>query len=364
MTRVLVAEDERPIRELLVDTLVDAGYEVVATEDGGAAVEKALDGRPDLILLDVMMPVMDGFQVLEKLRESPMTENIPVIVLTSLPATEGERDAMQMGVTHYLSKPWEPEELELTIKVALRESQRLTEDEEELPKVIRIGDELIPLEKKLGGGIPIESLTLVEGAATTGKSVLCQHLTFGALGNGHKVAYFSSQLDAKSFAIQMNSIGLDVSKYPREEKLSLFSIQNPIPGEDAGSLLGALGLDIGYVAIEYDFIVVDNITELALSSQPQSIMAFFSSCKRACSQGATIVVVAQPYAFDSSTIARLRSLCDSHFSLRVGKIRDKLVRMLEVVKVDNVEPNRDNVISFQVEPKVGMRIIPFSQAKV
>ena len=112
MTRLLVAEDEHPIRELLVDTLVDAGYEVIATEDGGAALEQAMNGNPDLILLDVMMPVMNGFQVLEELRASPMTESIPVILLTSLPAAEGERDAMQMGVTHYLSKPWEPDEVE------------------------------------------------------------------------------------------------------------------------------------------------------------------------------------------------------------------------------------------------------------
>ncbi len=108
MTRILVAEDEKRIRDLLVDTLVDAGYEVIASEDGGSALENARDARPDLILLDVMMPVMDGFAVLEGLQESPLTEKIPVIMLTALPPSEGEREALQMGVKHYLSKPWDP----------------------------------------------------------------------------------------------------------------------------------------------------------------------------------------------------------------------------------------------------------------
>lgn len=365
MTRILVAEDEKQIRALLVDTLVDAGYEVIASEDGSAALENARDSRPDLILLDVMMPVMDGFAVLEGLRESPLTENIPVVMLTALPASEGEHEALQMGVKHYLSKPWEPEELELTIKVALREGQSAAEEGgEELPRVIRIGDELIPLEKKLGGGLLLESLTLVEGAATAGKSVLCQHFAFGALCDEHKVAFFTSEHDAKSFATQMNSIGLDVSKYAKEDKLSLFPVQNPSTGEDSGPLLAAMALDLGYVAVDHKFIVVDCITDLAASSQGQSLIGFFASCKRICDQGATIVVVSQSYAFDSNTITRLRSLCNAQLTLRVGKVRDKLVRMIEIVKVNNMDLDRDNVVSFSVEPKVGIRIIPYSQARV
>ena len=162
----------------------------------------------------------------------------------------------------------------------------------------------------------------------------------------------------------MSSLGLDISKYPKEEKLSFFSVQEPSAGQDSGSLLSALALDIGYVAIDHNVIIVDAVTELAASSQEQSIVGFFASCKRLCSQGATIVVVAQSYAFDSNTIVRLRSLCDAHLNLRVGKVRDRLVRMLEVIKVNNMELNRDNVISFQVEPKVGMRIVPYSQAKI
>ena len=120
MAKVLVAEDEQPIRIVLADTLLDAGYDVIEATDGGAAFEKACLEHPDIILLDVMMPVMDGFGVLKRLRETPSTEAIPVVLLTAVPAAEGERAGSQLGVQHYITKPWTPDTLELTLKVALR----------------------------------------------------------------------------------------------------------------------------------------------------------------------------------------------------------------------------------------------------
>ena len=84
MTKALVVEDERDIRQLLVDNLFDFGYDVLESRDGGEAVQMASQELPDLILLDVMLPVMDGFKVLRELRENPLTEAIPVILLTVL----------------------------------------------------------------------------------------------------------------------------------------------------------------------------------------------------------------------------------------------------------------------------------------
>ena len=75
MTRIPVVEDDRDIRELLMDTLSDMGHEVIDAEDGGAGLRRALKELPDIILLDVMMPVMDGFQLLEKLKEDLNTGN-------------------------------------------------------------------------------------------------------------------------------------------------------------------------------------------------------------------------------------------------------------------------------------------------
>ena len=102
--------------------LHDAGYDVMEAEDGGEAFELARYERPDLVLLDIMMPVMDGFEVVRRLKENPDTEGIPVVMLSAMSPEEGERAAMSLGVPHYISKPWEPGAVEIAIKVALREA--------------------------------------------------------------------------------------------------------------------------------------------------------------------------------------------------------------------------------------------------
>ena len=122
MAKILVVEDEADIRELLVDTLVYTGHDVIEADNGGAAVEQISRGRPDFMLLDVWMPVLDGYQVLRRIRQDPLSEALPVVLLTALPALEGERDALRLGVTHYITKPWEADSLLSTLNVALREA--------------------------------------------------------------------------------------------------------------------------------------------------------------------------------------------------------------------------------------------------
>ena len=104
------------------DQLFDKGYDVLESKDGRETVLTANKELPDLILLDVMMPGMDGFEVLEKLRQNPLTDAIPVVMLTSMGASEGEQHAMKLGVQHYVSKPFDPETLQATVRVALREA--------------------------------------------------------------------------------------------------------------------------------------------------------------------------------------------------------------------------------------------------
>ncbi len=94
MAMVLVAEDEFRIREVLVDMLLDAGYDVVDAANGYEAIQKAKEYLPDVVLLDVMMPGLDGFQVMEQLKANPETESISVILLTAMPAMEGEFAAL------------------------------------------------------------------------------------------------------------------------------------------------------------------------------------------------------------------------------------------------------------------------------
>ena len=88
MAKVLVVDDEQDIRKSLVDILFYAGYDVVEAADGEAAVEQACKEYPDIILMDVMMPVMDGLDALRRLRNNPDTQEIPVILLTAVDAVK------------------------------------------------------------------------------------------------------------------------------------------------------------------------------------------------------------------------------------------------------------------------------------
>ncbi len=112
MTKILVAEDEYPIRAVLVDILLDVGYEVIEAMDGGTALQKACHEHPDIILLDMMMPVMDGFQVLEKLQNDPATKSMPVIMVSAKGHEEDQLRATSLGASDYITKPWEPDEVE------------------------------------------------------------------------------------------------------------------------------------------------------------------------------------------------------------------------------------------------------------
>ena len=123
MAKVLVVDDEPDIRILIRHLLSFAGHEVQLASDGAEALISLDQDPPDVMILDVSMPVMDGFQVLENMRANPETAGIPVVLVTTLPPVKGENAGRKMGVTHYLTKPWEAGTLETAVRVVLRETK-------------------------------------------------------------------------------------------------------------------------------------------------------------------------------------------------------------------------------------------------
>ena len=382
MATVLVAEDDQYIRELLVDILFDAGYDVFQAKDGGAALEQAAKERPDLILLDVWMPVLDGFQVLDKLRGNLEIQSTPVVLLTGMPAIDGEQRGMQLGVKHYIPKPWRPETVERIVRVALRERQSAAGEEEHGQEMwagsaaqrkapsdsnsqqyIKSDDALDLLARKLGGGIPLASLTFIEGAPTSGKSVLCQHLAYGSLLDGHGVAFFSSEFTSTGLMKQMDSIGLGTARFLKQGKIDIYPVQDPDNQEDSGPILGALAQDIGHVSSQIDLVIVDSITRLVSFSTSRNIMGFFSTMRSLCGKGKCVIIVANSYAFDDNLAARVGDISETHLKMSTGKMRSKVLRMVEIVKANSVKLDTDNVLSFEVEPGTGIKIIPYSRAK-
>ena len=109
--RIMIVDDEPDLITLVQVRLAASGYEVIAAHDGGEGLEKAQKEKPDLILLDVMMPGIDGFEVLRKLKNSPQTISIPVIMLTAKGDRQSLSKAKDLGATDYITKPFNSEAL-------------------------------------------------------------------------------------------------------------------------------------------------------------------------------------------------------------------------------------------------------------
>jgi DNA-binding response OmpR family regulator len=116
---VLVADDEDDIRELVVYRLVRSGYSVVEARDGEEAVRLATEHIPDLAVLDVMMPKLDGYEVTRALRDTDTTKAIPVILLTARAQEADVSRGFDAGADDYLKKPFSPDELVSRVRAVL-----------------------------------------------------------------------------------------------------------------------------------------------------------------------------------------------------------------------------------------------------
>src|SRR5689334_9045313 len=105
MNTILVAEDRDASRELIRSVLTAWGYEVVEARDGREAVERAFERRADLVILDIYMPHLDGYQVLERLRATDLYARVPVIALTASAMTGDRERALASGFSEFISKP-------------------------------------------------------------------------------------------------------------------------------------------------------------------------------------------------------------------------------------------------------------------
>lgn len=139
--KILVVDDEPDAVELIAFNLKNAGFEVVCADDGAEAVQKARNLQPALILLDVMLPEMDGMEVCKTLRRDPATAKIPIIMLTAKAAEIDRVLGLELGADDYVTKPFSPRELVLRVKNMLRRGQ----PEEEAPEQIRAGDLVIDI---------------------------------------------------------------------------------------------------------------------------------------------------------------------------------------------------------------------------
>jgi two-component system cell cycle response regulator DivK len=114
--RILVVEDHEDNRQILRDLLANAGYDMIEAEDGEQALTAAARYRPDVILMDIQLPILDGYEATRRLKADPALKAIPIIVVTSYALSGDEEKAYAAGCDAYVAKPYDPIALLKTIR--------------------------------------------------------------------------------------------------------------------------------------------------------------------------------------------------------------------------------------------------------
>jgi flagellar protein FlaH len=349
--KILVIENDLQLIELIRASLEDEGYTVLAAADGPDGLRKARQQQPHLVVVDFHLPTMKGNEVCKIIRKDPATDHQHLLMI----ADESQLENLEIGpgssVDDFLIKPFGPVELITKVK------PMLIGGDDQQAVVISTGNG--DLDNKMGGGVPFGSLTLIEGDSGAGKSVLAQQMMHGCLVDGYKLSIFTSENTVKSLVKQMRSLNLDILDYLLLDKLRIFPIETSRLGRDAPlTLIKAMKNEKGR-----SMLFIDSMTSSIPQSSDKEVLSFFEEGKRLCGEGTTVVIVIHSHGLTRELLARIRSLCDAHLQLRTEEVGNKLVKTLEVTKVRGAEQTTGNIVSFEVEPGWGIRVIPINKVK-
>jgi DNA-binding NtrC family response regulator len=186
--RILVVDDEEIVRRSCLRSLDDSGHETEAVDSGAAALSKIDDGRYDVLILDIMMPKMDGIEVLRRVKETH--PDIEVIMITGLSQIATAVSAMKLGAFDYLPKPFEPEELKLSVERALERRRLLQENltlrsevssRYRLENIIGASPRMQGVYRLIAKCAPTNSTVLITGENGTGKELVARAIHYNSL---------------------------------------------------------------------------------------------------------------------------------------------------------------------------------------
>ncbi|NLN49572.1 MAG: response regulator transcription factor [Clostridiales bacterium] len=203
--RILVVDDEENILELIRYNLESNGFDVSVCDNGEDAIEIATREIPDLIILDLMLPGIDGYEVLKKIRIDKATSKIPVIMLTAKGDEADKVIGLELGADDYVTKPFGIRELVARIKAALRRTGNNNDNAEDTKYVIKVDDIVIDIRKHevTKGGAPLEltlrEFRLLEILAENRGNVVSRDVLFNEVWG-----YDSSDLKAKTRTLDVH----------------------------------------------------------------------------------------------------------------------------------------------------------------
>ncbi len=350
-TKILLIESDPQIIAMVRDPLEDEGHVVLCAPDAAEATKRAVREQPTLILVAFRVGKIKGDTLARQIGKDAVTSHIPIVMI----ASEENLSQLDIGphspMSDFLIKPFDTRELIQKLNPLIK-SQDLDE------AMISTGN--AKLDDKMGGGVPVKSLTLIEGDSGAGKSVLSQQIIHGSLGEGNRISLFTSENTVSSLVKQMRSLSLDITIHLLLSDLRILPIETSGLGADAPpALMKAMQMEN-----RSDMIFVDSLTSSIHQCTDTQVLGFFEHCKRLCSDGISVIVVVHTHGLTTELLTRIRALCDAHLRLRTEEVRDQLVKTLEVTKVRGADQKTGNIVSFEVEPGWGMKIVPLSKVGV
>lgn len=222
------------------------------------------------------------------------------------------------------------------------------------------------LDSRLGGGIPIPSLLLIEGDHGTGKSVIIQQITFGALREGLKIYYITTESTVRELLIQAKRVSFDLSSYFLKGLLKVFPVH--VEGAKwaksiAKLLLQVVGDFMIKTVNDWDVFIIDSFSVLAVYANTSSVLDFLTIAKNVVAQDKLVILSVHPGALSEDIMIRARSVCDGYIRLKAVEIGGMVVKSMEVVKLRGAVGPVDSVIAFDVDPAFGIKVLPLSLAR-
>jgi CheY-like chemotaxis protein/KaiC/GvpD/RAD55 family RecA-like ATPase len=219
--KVLIADDEPDVALILKTTLQRNGYAVVVAKDGEDALEKARVERPAVLLLDLMMPKRDGYQVCRALREDPQFSLMPIIMLTAKGEAADRLLGFEVGADDYVVKPFDRDELVARVRAVLRRRPQPVVDAPETAGDLTCTG-LPTLDRMLGGGLPAGSNLMLLGETGSGKSTFARQFIGAGLAAGEPCLFIA--VDDNPSVVRRGLQASAGSERPMRDEGSLFRL--------------------------------------------------------------------------------------------------------------------------------------------
>ncbi len=217
------------------------------------------------------------------------------------------------------------------------------------------------LDSRLGGGLPHPSLTVIEGDNGTGKTTIALQFTYGALGQGRRVIYLTTESTVRQLLMQARNITFNLTPYYLRKSLEVYSAHTrpeEWTREWAQRILASLSRFLASKRGQVDLIVIDSLTPIASRLKASELALLFSVMRSVTRYGTSVLVTIHPGAVGEELMKVARAVADVYFKLGVVEVGGRPVKVLSVVKIRGAPTVTETAIAFDVDPAFGIKIVP------